>query len=94
MEFGFRSTITAVVATVVSLGASTLLAASAQALPPSPKQEWNPWNPWLQIGLFGSNDLHRGEAELFLPNGNDTTIAFLDLRGNFFTEDFDERFAQ
>jgi hypothetical protein len=50
----------------------------------------NPWNPWSQIGLFGSNDLQRAEAEAFLPWGNETTLGFLEVRGNLLTDDFDD----
>jgi hypothetical protein len=69
-------------------------ASSATAIEPAPapyRPGESPWIPWFQLGLIGSNDLNRAEGELFLPNGNDTTLAFLDIRGNFFTEDFDDK---
>lgn len=50
----------------------------------------NPWNPWSQVGLFGSNDLDRAEVEAFLPWGTETTLGFLNVRGNFLTDDFDD----
>ena len=83
MGISFRSAISVFIA-------FGLFAAGAAAAPPllmSSSNAKNPWNSWLQLGLIGSNDLNRAEGELFLPNGNDTTLAFLDIRGNFFTED-------
>ena len=51
-------------------------------------ESWTgPWKPWIELGGLASTELSYGEVALFLPKGNDTTLAFLDLRAKAFTDD-------
>lgn len=48
-------------------------------------KEWpGPWKPWVEFGGFAFTELSYGEVALFVPRGNETTLAFLDLRGKAF----------
>ena len=72
----FLSTLLGLVLLLVSIFAPSV---SAQGV------EGNQWVPWFELGGKLSDELHNGEAELFVPLfGDDDSLLFVDFEGPYF----------